>query len=111
MDKKAALAVIAGFRQELEKQGIRVSRLILFGSFAAGRHHEDSDIDLVVISEDFTGKSFWERVEILANAVYEVFQPIEATALTPEEWDKGERRAELARIVDYAKDGEVVYGA
>jgi hypothetical protein len=34
--------------------------------------------------------------------IYEVFQPIEAVAPTPEEWDKGE-----SVVVEYAKNGEV----
>jgi predicted nucleotidyltransferase len=106
MDKDAALEAIGRFRKSLEKQGIVVNKIVLFGSFASGRYHEYSDIDLVVISDDFKNKGFWDRIEILSNAIYEVWQPIEATALTPEEWEKGD-----LRIVDYAKDGEVVYGA
>ena len=106
MDKRAALKAVAEFRKAIEKQGIKVNRLVLFGSFATGKHHKYSDIDLVVISRDFKGMDFWARVQILGRAVSEVLQPIEATALTPEEWDR-----EDSRIVEFAKEGEVVYGA
>lgn len=105
MDKRAVLEVIASFKRALESKGIRVNRLILFGSYAFGRYRDDSDIDVVVISEDFNGKDYWERIDILSNAIYEVFAPIEAVAMTPLEWEKGE-----SIVVDFAKRGEIVYG-
>lgn len=105
MDKKTALEVLTRFRTAIESQGIRVAKMILFGSFAAGTYREDSDIDVVVLSADFAGRDYWERTDILASAIYEVFEPIEAVGLTPDEWDKGE-----SGIVEYARNGEIVYG-
>ncbi len=105
MDKKTALAAVAEFKKSLESSGIRTNKMILFGSFACGQFREDSDIDLIVISEDFRRKTYWERIDILAEAVYDVFQPIEAIAMTPDEWEAGN-----SLIVDYARNGEVLYG-
>jgi predicted nucleotidyltransferase len=106
MDKNTVIEIIERFRKALDKQGVRVERLILYGSFAYGTPHEGSDIDLIVISEDFAPLDFWGRIDVLTEALYEVFEPIEAIAMTQKEWDNRE-----FSIVDYACDGEVVYAA
>jgi len=88
----------------LEELGVTVEKMILFGSYATGTYHEGSDIDLVVVSKDFAGKGFWERIRILGKALRIVFEPIEATAMTPEEFEKGD-----SMIALFAKEGgEVV---
>ena len=51
-----------------------------------------------------TGKHYWERIDILSEAIYDIFEPIEATAFTPEEWQSRE-----SLITDFAKNGEVIY--
>ena len=104
MDKKNVIDVISRFRSALKASGIKIDRIILYGSWAKNTQSESSDIDLVVISEDFRNKNYWERIDILSAAIYKVFQPIEAVAMTPEEWEK-----EDSFIVTYARDGEVVY--
>ena len=35
------------------KQQYNVTEIILFGSYAKGTEHEDSDIDIAIISDDF----------------------------------------------------------
>jgi len=104
LDKVAVLDGVEKFRLALANQGIRASRIILFGSYVRGDWHEGSDIDLAIVSPDFEGKGFWERVEMLAQAICEVWLPIEALAYTPAEWEEGESLA-----IDFAKQGEVVY--
>ncbi len=103
MDKSTVLKIIRRFRVALENAEVGVDRIILFGSWATGTAAEGSDIDLVVISRDFSGKDLWQRNEILVEAIYNVFQPIEAVALTPEEWQRGERM-----VCHFAKNGEDV---
>ncbi len=106
MDKAAALGVINQFKTALESKSVSINKIILFGSYMTGQFKEGSDIDLVIISDDFKNKTYWERIDILSDAIYEVFKPIEAVALTSEEWEKGE-----SMVIDYARNGEVVYAA
>ncbi len=106
MDKKTVVPLVERFVRELQKRGVQPRQVILYGSQASGTATEASDIDVVVISEDFSGKSYWERIDILAEAIYEVYAPLEAVAMTPEEWRSGD-----AMIVDLAGNGEVLYAA
>jgi predicted nucleotidyltransferase len=90
----------------MEARGIRPQRVILYGSFADGTHREGSDIDLVIVSDDFAGKNYWERIDILTDAIYEIFAPIEAIAMTTEEWERGD-----SLIAAFARKGELLYTA
>ena len=105
MDKSTVLRIISEFGRAIEAENIRPLKIVLFGSFNTGSQREDSDIDLLVISEGFSGKDYWERIDILSAAIYRVFEPIEAVAMTPQEWKSGD-----SLIADYARNGEVVYG-
>lgn len=102
MGQDTVLSVIQKFKQALEAN-IKVEQLILFGSYAGGTAREDSDIDLVVISSSFSGKTYWERIDILSEAIYKVFAPIEASAFTPDEW-----KSEKSLLSDYAKNGMLI---
>lgn len=106
MDKIAVIDIIGRFRRGIEARGVRLEKVILYGSHATGAATSGSDIDLVVISQDFEGKGFWERIDLLSDVIYEQFVPIEAVALTPGEWERGE-----SVIVEFARNGEVLFAA
>ena len=55
-------------------------RIVLFGSRAAGRAREDSDIDLLVVL-DFDGPAYLKAAEIRAGLSAEL--PIDIVARTP----------------------------
>lgn len=104
MDKKSALEAISKFQKAIEAKGIRIKKLVLFGSYATGQSREGSDIDIVAISDDFTGKGYWDRINIISDAIYEVFVPLEVVGMTTDEWEK-----EDSFISAYAKKGEILY--
>jgi predicted nucleotidyltransferase len=106
MDERTVIDIVNRFRQGIEARGIRPLKLILYGSYAENTNHKGSDIDIVVISDDFTGKNYWERIDILADVIYEIFAPIEAVALTPEEWEE-----EDSFVTDFARNGEILFAA
>ena len=77
--------IIERYRQELKNFNINSQKIILYGSYAKGNPREDSDIDLIVISDNFKDMNLRERLEILGIAAGRVFEPIEALGYTPKE--------------------------
>ena len=55
MDKSTVIKAIDFFEKHLLDNGIKLSKIILFGSYANGNADHESDIDLVVVSNDFDG--------------------------------------------------------
>ena len=66
MDKAAAIIIVQRFREALERNGVHVT---------TWNYSETSDIDVVVVSDSFTGLNHWQRIERMANALYELFEP------------------------------------
>ena len=98
--------IIRKFIAVLKSRGIRVTRLILYGSYARGTAKSYSDIDLAVISPDFKGKGILKRQELLGETVFEADAPIEALGYTPEEYRNHSPFSFLAEILS---TGKVVY--
>lgn len=90
---------IAAFCAELRRVGIRPGRIILFGSWAAGRERWDSDIDVIVVSKDFRGKGLRRRLELLGIAAAGALVPVQARGYTPEEIAAPELGSFLAMIL------------
>jgi uncharacterized protein len=49
----------------LNKKNINVNKAILFGSYANGKADEWSDIDIAIVSDDFTGNRFNDRLSLI----------------------------------------------
>lgn len=69
--------------------GIGVSGIFLFGSYIHGTHHAGSDLDLVVVSKDFSNMGLLERMELLGLAAGRVREPIQAYGFTSDEIEGG----------------------
>ena len=85
---KAVIDLVKKLEDALQQQGIRVNRIILYGSQASEKATEHSDIDVAVISDDFKGMNILERLETigLALAKARIMEPIEALGYTEEEF-------------------------
>jgi len=62
------------------------THLLVFGSRATGNAREDSDIDLIVVSERFKDIRSPNRMGLFLNAVWPDV-PVDAICYTPEEFD------------------------
>ena len=106
MDKREVIEILKRFHQKIQARGIKPHKIILYGSYSKESYQQGSDIDIVIVSNDFIGKSYWERIDILADVIYELFAPIEAVALTQQEWEQGD-----SVVTHYAKNGEILFAA
>jgi len=100
--------VIDFLKERLLHSGLNISKIILFGSQASGTATAESDIDVIILSEDFRGKNIFERAEMTKHAEIETVKkfvvPLDIITLTPEEYEKQGTTAPSS-----AREGEVVY--
>lgn len=103
LTKKEIGQITSDYKQALTEHGIKVKKLILFGSYARGVEHDWSDVDLVVVSPSFGKKnSFDELVDI--NVIANKISPmIEAHPATPREFALGDSPW-LAEAKKYGKE-------
>lgn len=103
-------AVITDFIKRVERRGIRIEQIYLFGSHLKEGADEWSDIDLIVVSRDFADFNYWELMSLLGEAERETFKAtgevIETHAKTPEEVATCHPASFLA---DVLKDAVIVY--
>ncbi len=85
MDKEIYL-VIREYKQKLETMGIEIKKIFLYGSHSSGIGKEDSDLDLVVVSNDFKNMGLWERLCLLGRARMGIKKPMGILGLTQEEF-------------------------
>lgn len=77
--------IVKKYRAQLKKMGIRPARILLYGSQATGTAREGSDIDLIVISGDWTKYNYRKRLELLGVASARILEPVQAQGFTPSE--------------------------
>ena len=59
--EKNLMAYIHYYISECNRIGVQFKKVILFGSYARNTPHEWSDIDLALVSDDFTGARWEDR--------------------------------------------------
>ncbi len=74
--KKDLIKYITDYIAECNKLGVCFKKVILFGSYARNTPHEWSDVDLALVSDDFSGMRLDDRHKIsLANIKFVDIEP------------------------------------
>ncbi len=73
---------IIRFVKKIRESDINIQKVYLFGSFAKGTNDEWSDIDIAVISADFSGNRFDDSIKLRMIAS-DIDKRIEAIPFTP----------------------------
>jgi predicted nucleotidyltransferase len=97
-------------KQLLEDRGIKVDKIVVFGSTARGDKREDSDIDIIIVSRNFRNKSIFERVELtsgIGRKLVKTFKkPFDLMFYSDLEWEDGH-----SVVINAAqKEGIALYG-
>ena len=82
------------FLQAVSKN-VRVDQLIIFGSYLEGKARSDSDIDVVVVSENFRDIDPFDRSRMLDNAAGDINPEIQAWGFTAEELEAADELTTL----------------
>lgn len=101
--KDATIEIVKKYIEELEKRQIYISEAILFGSHAKGVAEHESDIDVALISETFSGDRFGDRRRIVPIR-RRIDSRIEPIPFRPEDFDNGG-----ALVEEIKKTGIVIW--
>jgi predicted nucleotidyltransferase len=106
--KRSEIKVIVNqYIHNLAARGIRVQRVVLFGSYARNQPRDGSDIDLAIIAPQFGHLNIRERFETLGLANMTLRAPIQAIGYSGREWRYAERGSFIDEI---QRTGKVIYG-
>ena len=104
MGKEKYLEEINEFVSRLSED-FKVNNIIFFGSRAIGGAKQDSDIDLIIVSEDFEGMGFFERVSRMYD-YWTLDMPVDFLCYTTKEFERLRKRISIVK--DALENGIVV---
>ncbi|KXA92860.1 hypothetical protein AKJ65_06930 [candidate division MSBL1 archaeon SCGC-AAA259E19] len=108
MDEKTVGKVEELLESIAEEEGLELEEVIVFGSRAREDYGEESDIDILIVSEDFVDVSKPKRSrELYLKWDYENLPEPEFICLTPKEFsEKRSRKPHIVRTA--AKEGTAI---
>jgi uncharacterized protein len=91
--RQSLIKQLKEFKNKLEEI-ISVNRILFFGSMSRGKAKKDSDVDLIIVSKDFKGKSFRRRA-IGFYDYWDLDYPVDFLCYTPEEFNKLKKQVSI----------------
>ncbi|MCK4997011.1 nucleotidyltransferase domain-containing protein [Candidatus Pacearchaeota archaeon] len=104
MVRETDLKVVEKFKEKLTKR-FQNSKVILFGSRATGNSTEQSDFDLIVVSEAFEDKDIIKRGSLMYDD-WDYNFAVDFICYTPEEFKEKESRVSI--VSEALKTGVVI---
>jgi predicted nucleotidyltransferase len=89
MVAKDVIDVVSKFVKALQEKGLKVEKVVLFGSQVKGKVREESDIDIAIISPDF-GKDRYEESKMLRQIAWRIDTRLEPIPISKESFLKDE---------------------
>lgn len=102
--------ILEYFERRVFESGIKIRKIVLFGSVSRDDNSEESDIDIAIISDDFVDKDIFERARMVGDAVWDTIRKfkiaLDVIKLTVDEYEN-----ETRMIASYVKEGKVIYSS
>ncbi len=95
MGKKTVIKQLKAYKHAVSKD-IPLYKMIFFGSRAKGRFHQDSDIDIVIVSPQFKGLNFFQRGAKMYD-YWNLRYPVDFLCYTPEEFNKLKKQITIVK--------------
>jgi predicted nucleotidyltransferase len=102
MDKIDALKIAKTYLKRVRDNKIKFTEAWLFGSYAQGNQHEDSDIDLAIVLENEEKKCFSTEVKLM------IIRENEETLIEPHLFSQEEFNSQTPIINQIIQKGEKV---
>ena len=100
MDKNDALRISKGYLQRVQNSGPGFSEAWLFGSYAKGNQHDNSDIDIAIVLKDNVSHTFEIEVKLM------VIRKGDETLIEPHAFTKDEFDDMVSIVSQIIKYGE-----
>ena len=102
MDKRDALAICRNYLHRLKENDLDFSDAWLFGSYARGSQHKNSDIDIAIVMNDDSSIHFETEVKIMTC------RKGEETLIEPHLFSKNDFKQPLPLVEQIKEFGEVI---
>jgi predicted nucleotidyltransferase len=93
--KKHLIAELKDFIEKLSED-FNIQNIILFGSRATNKFRENSDVDLIIVSEDFKNMDFFERGAKMYE-YWDVDLPVDFICYTPKEFNNLKKKISIVK--------------
>lgn len=91
------------------ERNLRLNKIVFFGSYNKGIPREDSDVDLLVLSNDFENKNIFQKARATDGLewilVRKFKMPFDILYFSESEWDNSDGLI----ITEARKNGSIIY--
>ncbi len=92
MAEEAINEVIKFLKEQFASANVNVKHIAMFGSHLRHDANDDSDLDVIIISDDFEKKDIFQRSRMSGNANWNTIKkfmiPLDVLYMTPKEFAK-----------------------
>ncbi len=89
VEQQVAIATVKRFAEDVQKQGVGLHAVILFGSYAREEQREWSDIDVALVADEFIGVGFEDIKKFIDVTIQKPYLFIEPHTFNTDEFEGG----------------------